>query len=418
MSCWFFFSYAHADHDNFLKQFYEDLLKEVRGLVGATAEAAGFVDRKDIEHVATWDVVLQNALQSCRVFVPIYSPSYFLSEYCGKEFKVFRDRARAAIGDDSLILPVLLNHESNVAPKIPEAINKIQYTIQDYYPPEYTSEGLLQLIRLGVAPNAKYYNQYWEFVRKLATKIVAAANTHVLPDSPSLTPLDQVSSLFPAATRVVAAGSAGEGPRYVQFIFVVGKDNELAAGQRCDLKFYGPQGAADWKPYLDAYPDSAAALAIQAVSETAKDLNYEEIPLGPGVVNQIQEASNKNRIVVILLDTWTLRLETYQRLIEPLDNYSSVGCLMIVLWNESDPEAATHKSTLDTAVEAMFSNKIGEKNPNFLRSIPYSSFKTQLIGALTRTQAAIVQASEMRQRLKYASVKTAQTGQFATKPSL
>src|SRR5690349_12319408 len=82
MAYWFFFSYAHADYNEYLGTFYRDLEGEVRQLTGDPLAGIGFLDRKDIEHGATWDAALEQGLKNCRVFVPLYSPSYFRALYC------------------------------------------------------------------------------------------------------------------------------------------------------------------------------------------------------------------------------------------------------------------------------------------------------------------------------------------------
>ena len=160
MPYWFFFSYAHADYNDYLGTFYQNLEAEVRQLTGDPLSGIGFLDRKDIEHGATWDAALEQGLKNCRVFVPLYSPSYFRAQYCGKELAVFRERLHdyllrsgAAVADP-LILPVLWNPEDNVLPVIPTTINKIQYK-HGSYPEPYLTEGVSQMVKLGVAPNTK-----------------------------------------------------------------------------------------------------------------------------------------------------------------------------------------------------------------------------------------------------------------------
>src|SRR5687767_6729555 len=119
MNFWFFFSYAHADDTEFLRRFYKDLNEEVRQLIGAPKDEISFLDRNTVSHGSTWDAALEDGLKTCRVFVPLYSSSYFESEYCGKEFAAFRARLHAYLTSqgnpiaDPLILPVLWNPEKN-----------------------------------------------------------------------------------------------------------------------------------------------------------------------------------------------------------------------------------------------------------------------------------------------------------------
>lgn len=413
MDYWFFFSYAHADYNEYLQRFYEHLADEVRGLTGSPAPQSGFLDRKDIEHGATWDSALEQGLQNCRVFVPIYSPSYFRAPYCGKEFAVFRERLHnhykqlVGVAADPLILPVLWNPESNVLGALPAVINKIHYKYGNY-PPEYLSEGVWQLTRLGAASGAKYFAQYFEFVRKFANTIVNAAKSHPLPALTSpLTPLDRIVGLFPTATPGVPSSSEA-GPRYVQFIFVAGKQPELQAARRLDLKFYGQQGGSDWQPYLDSYKGNAAALAIEAIEAFSKDSHYEEVTLTTGIDEQVKLAASQDKIVVVMVDTWTLRLDKYYELIAPLDQYSSVNCITLIVWNEEDLEAGVHKGALEAAVKGTFNTKVVQNPPNFVATSikSYDTFKTELIKALGQAQSQIIQTAKIKKDLEYALVRT------------
>lgn len=424
MPYWFFFSYAHADYDDYLGMFYRDLEKEVRSLTGYPLSGIGFLDRKDIEHGATWDAALEAGLQNCKVFVPLYSPSYFRAEYCGKEFAVFRERLHNHLRQsgapvaDPLILPVLWNPENNVLPKIPTVINKIQYN-HGSYPAEYLSEGVLQMVRLGVSSTSKYYNEYLDFVRKFANTIYTTANNLTLPPQPAaLTSLEKVTSLFSTTNPVATAAANQTGPRYVQFIFVAGKQPELQAARQ-DLRFYGQQGGSDWQPYLDTYKGNAAALAIEAMEAISKELYYEEITLTAGIEQQVKLAASQEKIVVVMVDTWTLRLQKYNQLIAPLDQFSSVNCITLIVWNEQDQEATIFKGALEAAVKGAFNTKAVQNPSNFLNTSikSYETFKTELVKALGLAQAQIIETARIKKDLEFALVKTTDN-EFASKPSL
>jgi FxsC-like protein len=419
MAYWFFFSYAHADYNDYLGTFYRDLEGEVRQLTGDPLAGIGFLDRKDIEHGATWDATLERGLKNCKVFVPLYSPSYFRALYCGKEFAVFRERLHdfllrsgAAVAD-SLILPVLWNPEDNVLPRIPPAINKIQYK-HGGYPAPYLTAGVSQMVKLGVAPNTKYYNEYWDFVREFAKTIVMTVDKLVLPPhTTTLTPLADVHGPFPT---VNIPGESG--PRYVQFIFVAGNQSELQAAQRKDLKFYGQQGGSDWQPYLDKYKGTATALAIEAIEAVSKDLRFEPVALSKGIVEQVRLAASQDKIVVVMIDTWTLQDPKYSQWMAPLDTYSSVNCITLITWNEDDQEATLVKGQLEDAVKAAFTTKVEQSPSNFLHNKikSYDTFKIELIKALGQAQADIVAGAVIKRELPLASV-TSSNAEFGTKPS-
>lgn len=417
MDFWFFFSYAHADDTEFLRRFYRNLNEEVRQLVGVRPEQISFFDRNSISHGKTWDETLETGLKTCRVFIPLYSSAYFESDYCGKEFAAFRERLHTHLTNqgnpvsDSLILPVLWNPEKNVLERLPKSIDKIQYTddnVNNGYPSEYKTEGVSQLVRLGIIPSSKYYDQYWDFIRKFANNVKLAANALQLAPANSLTPLANVKSVFTGPT--VTSGST-EGPRYVQFIFIAGSQPELKAAQRQDLEFYGQKGGSDWQPYLDAFPGTAAALANEVISQLPDGSQYEEVATTADLLKQVQLAASQDKVIVVMVDTWTLRLKKYHELIAPLDTLDSINCVTLIAWNDNDNEASLFKGPLEAAVKGAFTTKVVKKPPptNFLFNTvkSYDTFKQELIKALTQAQSQIVEKAKIKKDMQYLLVSTA-----------
>src|SRR3954468_3728848 len=93
----FFLSYARANNDPYLKLFIEavsEVIRERRGLP-AGAQVA-FFDQQELELGEDWDQTIVDALQTSRVFVALWSPAYFKSEYCGKEWALFAQSCAAA----------------------------------------------------------------------------------------------------------------------------------------------------------------------------------------------------------------------------------------------------------------------------------------------------------------------------------
>jgi FxsC-like protein len=402
---WFFFSYAHADQNSYLDLFYKDLASEVRTLTGAAEPESGFLDRKDIEHGAVWDAALESGLQNSKIFVPIYSGSYFQKLYCGKEFGVFQDRlAKANLTGDPLILPVLWTPEANVLPEIPKLIDKIQYK-HGNYPPEYLTEGVLAMNRLGT-PSGKFFNQYWGFVREFAKTIVATARAHPLPKlTVPLVAIDKVKGPFPGPSK--PASSDEGGPRYVQFIFGAGNRAELKAAQRGTLKFYGSSGS-DWQPYLDQYQGTAESLAREVIEAVGGNSRYEEVALTSTLYQQVEQAASQDKIVVVLVDTWTLLIEKYYDMIAPLDHQAALNCLIVVVWNDQDQEASvTNKANLEKRVSLSFDTKLKLSHPSFFPNTikSYDSFKSELARAVVQAQAEVVTTAQKKKDLMFTLVK-------------
>ena len=107
---YFFLSYAHTpknhpkdkDPNVWVERFYRDLCAHVMQLTSLPAGVpAGFLDQQ-MQPGEGWQERLSQALASCRVFVPLYSPRYFHSEQCGKEWYAFSQRAAYQQAADEL----------------------------------------------------------------------------------------------------------------------------------------------------------------------------------------------------------------------------------------------------------------------------------------------------------------------------
>lgn len=100
-----FFSYAHADDSHLgLTKLRENLCNEFRSLTGENLML--FIDKNSLEWGQLWRNEITASIDKSSFFIPIYSPSYFMSSNCVEEFKQF-SRKIELIGADCLILPIL-----------------------------------------------------------------------------------------------------------------------------------------------------------------------------------------------------------------------------------------------------------------------------------------------------------------------
>lgn len=147
--CIFFLSYARNDADEQLDRFFADLCKHVSQRLGlSNARRTGFRDVREIESGDRWPDELSRVLSTCRVFLALYSPSYFKSEYAGKEWSAFYSRIinQASLAHP-LIIPVLWLPLGTQFENLPQAIREIQYTYQELGE-TYSREGLHYLLCL------------------------------------------------------------------------------------------------------------------------------------------------------------------------------------------------------------------------------------------------------------------------------
>ncbi|KUL46410.1 hypothetical protein ADL12_02255 [Streptomyces regalis] len=109
----------------------------------------GFFD-KGIPLGVEWEKNLKEALATCRVFVPVYSPQYCVSRWCGMEFDGFLRRQaehhRSEPYTVSAIVPVLWTSPGRFA--LPDVARPFQYHGSGL-DEEYQHMGLRGLMEAG-----------------------------------------------------------------------------------------------------------------------------------------------------------------------------------------------------------------------------------------------------------------------------
>ena len=248
MSHLFFLSHARSDL-GYLKQFADDLESELRSKLGS-AEVL-FRDTKSLEPGAKWNNELARALTTCRVFLYAQSPTYFSRPWCCKEWHAFSRRLDAFQDRPPLMIPILWE----VCPNPPSAAAENQF-VQEDLGDIYAREGLRYIIKIK-----KYENEYQEFLTRFSQKIITAMNRYPLTDSPALPVFDEFPESFRTSSEIISRTvlpNVQRGPRYAQFIYVVGKQAELK-NKRTFCDPYGDDELG-WKPFLPPSIDEIAIL--------------------------------------------------------------------------------------------------------------------------------------------------------------
>jgi FxsC-like protein len=353
----FFFSYASRDREvadpeavetprsDYLRIFYNDLNKAIRGL---GIPDGGFFDKKRIE--GPWRVALADGLATSRVLVPLYSPNYFHSEYCGKEWEVFRLRSQENAGSSRLadvtptiILPVLWKLPAT----IPTEVMEFQY-LHDEDPVEYKSEGLEYLIKF------KRYNQvYQRFVDRFAKRIIKHINDQGAPKIRDVPDFREIYPSFP--------GSGKPGLKYVRYVFIAGVRNEMRIW-RTKFDSYGVfSDRRDWRPW---HPDVTAE-AEKIVTRAAKDEGraYEIMPSVPAgtALEKLREAKRLKNIIIIVVDPWSMKIPELRSFVDDFDKEEFANSGVLVSWNDNDRETLDKLPELQNEMKEYFRGRIGRK---------------------------------------------------------
>ena len=175
---YFFLSYARtprhdrhssADPDYWVHKFYDDLSAEV--LQHIRSSSAGFMDR-EIRLGMQWSGELTTALATCRVFVPLYSPRYFDSENCGKEWyafskRVLDQRARQPNIQTAIVPALWVPVAEDSLPDVAKAIQFDHHSLGD----KYGQVGFSGIIKVN-----RFSDDYILAVQNLARRIVEVAD--------------------------------------------------------------------------------------------------------------------------------------------------------------------------------------------------------------------------------------------------
>ncbi|WP_155053655.1 TIR-like protein FxsC [Streptomyces blattellae] len=190
-SPYFFLSWAGDESAPYVMRFYDDLVAELRDRDADLRAQPPFRDLEHVKLAADWAEVLGRAVGFCRTFVALYSPSYFRSWSCGREFAAFSDRLtryrELTDVDARALVPV---QWAPPAVSLPDAAARYQLLDPGQGEP-YAQHGLLELLR--TEPSGEPYRRV---VQSVADAVHRAAEVFHLPIAPDLD-LNSVPSAFP-----------------------------------------------------------------------------------------------------------------------------------------------------------------------------------------------------------------------------
>ena len=360
---WFFLSHAtQQDNLHYLKRFYEDLAARVADRLGkgSTVNKAevGFFDKQNLETGDRWGRALTDALQTSRTLVCLYSPNYFKSDYCGKEFQLFRTRlARYAeerrIDEPPLILPVLWDSPYIIAEEMPASLAAMQMQYKHGDLGEtYAREGLSYIMRLS-----KHQDDYQQFVWAFADRLVRAGKSHHLPPLEDLPPVGQVESAFRSEEEEEVSGL---GPGCAHFVFVAGCRDELK-GKKATLHAYSVSGR-HWKPFYPEAEDEVG-LITQSVATEVK-IQQDVLPVGRALSEaKMRHLEDNNAIVIFVLDPWTVEVNPYGDCVRMYDRENFINAGALVVWNHKDADTAKHVPRLRALIDDVLHRKKIEESP-------------------------------------------------------
>jgi FxsC-like protein len=331
----FFFSYARNDaEDKYLRKFYNELTIEIAGRLGSKANDIGFLDI-NLPPGTVWAEGTARAIASCKVFIPAYSPSFFKSNYCGKEWHCFQRRLEDCGASTELILPVWW------LPPEPHLASTVEH-IQDFrdgHGNAYRDRGLRFLRQLK-------HNRadYQKFLAKFAEQAVAAATRNPLSDGNTPDLRQSPNAFLGAANRPTSASTepGSGGPKWVRFIVVAGSREQMEQ-HRTNLHYYGDEWDG-WQPY---HPDYEDPIGIHAQRIANVQRFYSDSRVADaGLLKVVREAERRREIVVLLIDSWATRITDYSALLAKYDCEQFENTAIVIPSNHADEETSSRLDRL------------------------------------------------------------------------
>jgi TIR domain len=304
----FFFSYTRANNDGNLRRFFEELNEEVRSKAGySKGTLTGYFDQKGLTLGTEWSPALVAALQECATLVCLYSPAYFMSESCGREWGFFDSRRRLYLeqlreaGISAGELPAVIKPVIwiPIQDELPAGIDRQQFAEGDPHAMQNTNG-----LRYMRKRYEKFKLQYLDFIDRLATEILAARAKYPagLPKLTGSLDFESVRNAF-KQPLTPASGAVprrlAQGPNAVTFVFVAGKPDEFPLGARA-TDSYRLRGGRDWKPYYPHKPKPIGALAQSVAAGEDLDFFSEELPFSVTLPGDVRKAEEQANIVVLL----------------------------------------------------------------------------------------------------------------------
>ncbi|MEU5147149.1 MULTISPECIES: TIR-like protein FxsC [Streptomyces] len=347
---YFFLSYAHTprfgaggpDPDMWVERLFRDLCSHVMALTDLPAGAeAGFMDR-EIRSGEGWSERLGAALATCRVFVPLFSPRYFASEMCGKEWYAFAQRAihQGALSNQpaEAIVPALW---VPVPPsQLPGPAERLQFN-HNTFGERYVTDGLYGLIKLR-----GYAEQYERAVYELAKRIVRVAETVRLEP---VRPLDYRG--VPSAFGPTGGGSPA---RTLHVTVAAASRHDLPDGR--SPEYYG-DNALEWNPY---HPVAQRPIAYVA-EDLVKNLNYQtSIGSFDDEAGHYDSKQPPTRPEILIVDRWVVEDEHRRQRLAAFDQESRPWVNVVVPWNRYDHQSRAKETELARRLEETLPVKMGQ----------------------------------------------------------
>ena len=371
---YFLLSHAYGEDEIFLRRFFNDVSAAVRALLGISGDwPVGYRQMLDVVSTS-WSPDERAAVATCRTFVAICTPRYFLSAGCGRSWGIFAARLaahRAATGRESPALIAV----SWLAPGLPDRLPGPDWIAEPISGEQ--GEDVSVLIRIQ-----RHRAAYEVVVRRVAERIVVAAREDRLPAWEGA--WSAAEDLFGRLRPALAVR-----PPVVRIAVIAGTRRQMEH-IRANVEPYGER-REDWAPYRPVAGTSAVARARSVAAR--HEMLTEVVPVN-GLLDRLAEAQRSGSIVLVLVDPWSTRrgelLDALRRLKEADDGTAAI----LVAMSADDPETVEHRAQLRAALRSALGPGPGGRE-TALRAEPdnATTFDDDLAVALSEAEERVLAAA-------------------------
>jgi hypothetical protein len=373
--CYFFFSYASANHanaewdrhgnrGNYLDGFYETLCKQVSNLTGWPANQVAYRDRQRLKMSDFWNQELVKGLQKSRVLLSLISPHYLRSHNCGRELAFFNRRLDEYVQANGAgemqahrILPLFWEDSpvcmKKTTPGLSKFLNRCNFT-QQGMPASYPAVGISQLCMLRAG------NDYEQLCRSIAERIVELADEiPPLPPLPEQEDFSDLESIYRQLEKEAETYEILNGPGGANVVYVVGTRSEMEASGGMNLDSYAEKREG-WLPFSEAPGATIELLTQEGVNQAGlNELHNARLP--NNLVRLIEEAKQKNSAILLVFDRWALRVPHITAKMSEYDQHNFTNCGLVTAGGSEIP---------DDQIGKIFRTKSLPNYPHHIWNIP------------------------------------------------
>ena len=343
-SPYFFLSYAHSHasttadefrRDRLVKRFHDDLKDAVREYA-ARDHATSAIDF-DIPIGSRWSERISDNLARCRSFVALYSPDYFSSKHCGREWSAFAERLdtdRILRGRrPEAVIPVLWQPFADRT--LPECARELQYS-HHRLGPSYRQHGMAYLLR----HMAEHREDYESAVQFFARRIIEVAE-HDFP-----TPSERYPNYITLESAFLRNGGASPHPR-IRIVIAAPSTPNLP--RDADPSVYGSRPKM-WKPYLPEFDGEISG----ATERLADSMGFDAFTEPFEHSGEFAVTARPSAPTLLIIDPWVVRdpdlLERLARF--DADSHNKPWIRPVMPWNRERPADKAHAADLETRLAA------------------------------------------------------------------